>query len=222
MDNIREWLNGPKNYAEGARLYLIHGKDPALRIAFNEAESPFKKRRLEEALRGLLTRKVVAERKIEETKDTAIRRVAVADRNWPGEMDTTLTALWNKWKPLFAEMMNLSSRLYDVAKAGQTDPAMKVEAGRMAHRICDLDDECDAIYEKRDHYLKYKKLPEEKKPMDLVVDPKKIPLALANTTRYIRDYKNKLKKNPADVNAAKKLEEYEWAAGEYRKQLNLD
>jgi len=92
----------------------------------------------------------------------------------------------------------------------------------MAHRILDLDDECDAIYAQRDHYLQYKKLPDDNKPAELVVDPKKIPLALANAERYVRMYKNKLKKKPDDVNAAKNIEKYQQVVAEYKKQLNID
>ena len=160
--------------------------------------------------------------RIETTKTVAIAHLSNNVREWPEQMDATLAALKEKWKPLFAELMYLSSSIYEVALQGKTDPAKKQEAGKMAHRIIDLDEECDAIYLKRQHYLTYKTLPEEKKPIELVVDVKKIPKALANSERYVRDYKNKLKKNPADVFAAEKLKQYEWAVGEYKKQLNIE
>lgn len=222
MDEIRSWLQGPKNYDAGAKLYLMYGKDHALRRVFSEPSSEFKKKKLEEALKGLLTKKADVVKKIETTKAVAIEHIAVSDRKWKKQKDNTESALHARWLPLFAEMMNLSSRLYDAAKAGQIDPAMKAEAGRMAHRICDLDDMCDAIYRQRDYYHEHKKLPEEKKPMDLVVDPIKIPLALSNAIRYLRDYKNKLLKDPGDVNAARKIKDYEWAISEYKSQLKID
>ena len=92
----------------------------------------------------------------------------------------------------------------------------------MAHRILDLDDACDDIYRQRDHYLAHGHLPEEPKPLALVVDPAKMPLALANCSRYLRDYKNKLKKHPDDVRAAAQLAKYEWAVAEYKKILKLE
>lgn len=222
MDDIREWLKGPHNYEAGAKLYLVHGKDNALRRVFSEPASDFKRKKLVEALKALVTKKAAVAKKVETTKAVAIEHISASDRKWPKEKDVTLQALHEKWKPLFSEMMSLSSRIYEVARQGQTDPAMKQEAGRMAHRICDLDDECDAIYTKRDHYLQYQQLPEDKGPMELVVDPKKIPLALSNARRYIRDYKNILQKNPGNVRAAEKLKKYEWAKAEYEKKLNLD
>lgn len=222
MDDIREWLKGTQNYDAGARLYLVHGTDHALRRVFSEPASDFKKKKLVEALKALVTKKAAVVKVIETTKAVAIEHIAISDRKWPEKLDPTLKALKAKWLPLFTEMMNLSSRIFDVAVMGQSDPYHKIQAGQMAHRICDLDDECDAIYTKRDHYQKYKKLPEDKGPIELVVDSKKIPLALSNARRYIRDYKNILSKEPGNVKAAEKLKQYEWAKAEYEKQLNLD
>ncbi len=222
MDEIRTWLNGPRDYATGAKLYLQYGQNAALRRCFSEPASDWKKKKLAEVLSDMVVKKTTVQKKVVETKQQAIERISVSDRKWPEKPDTTLMALKEKWKPLFSEMMNLTARIYDVAKQGLTDPAMKQEAGRMAHRICDLDDMCDEIYAQRDHYLKYGRLPEHEKPMELVSDPIKQPVALENARRYVRQYRNKLKKDPADVNAAKQLAKYEWAVKEYMKLLKLD
>lgn len=152
MDDIREWLAGNRDYDAGAKLYLIHGKDAQLKKVFSEPVSPFKKGKLEESLRALLTGKAEAVKKIEITKETAIQRVSVGNRRWSEKMDATESALHKKWMPLYAEMMNISARLYDVALAGTKDPSQKQESGRMAHKILDLDDDCDKIYEQRDYY----------------------------------------------------------------------
>lgn len=222
MDAIREWLNGPKNYDAGAKLYLMYGKDQALRRVFSEPATDFKKKKLAEELKALLVKKTEIVKHVAATKEVALERISVADRNWPENLNTTLAALKAKWKPLFAEMMSLMSRIYDVAKAGETDLQKEKEAGAMAHRICDLDDECDAIYAQRDYYLQHNKLPDDRGMMELVVDPMKIPMALANASRYVRDYKNKLRKNPGDVHAAEKLKQYEWAVQQYKIILKID
>lgn len=222
MDQVKAWLTGPRKYDEGANLYLQYGRDEALKRIFREPVSDYKKKKLEEALRSLLQKTTEVKVKVEVQKSVAVEGVAVADRKWPKEKDSTLNALHEQWKPKFAEMMNLMSRIYDVALAGKTDSAQKQEAGRMAHRILDLDDECDDIYRQRDFYLLHKKLPEEPRPMELVVDPIKIPLELANCTRYVRDYKNKLKKEPGNVKAAAQLAKYEWAVSEYKKILKIE
>lgn len=222
MDEIKAWLNGSRDYDQGAMLYLQYGSDNLLKKIFREPASDFKKKKLVDALKGLLVSKVTREKKIVIDKDAAIEKVSISDRRWPANKDEITMALWMQWKPLFAELMSLTSRIYDVALAGEHDAAQKQEAGRMAHRILDLDDHCDDIYRKRDHYIKHGKLPEAEKPMELVVDPKKIPLALANCTRYIRDYKSKLRKQPEDVNAAAQIKKYEWAVGEYKRILNIE
>ena len=223
MDEIRAWLNDPqRKYKDGARLYLVHGKDHSLRRVFMEAESPFKFKKLHEALRGLLTQKKQVIEKVVAAKEVAIEHISKSERRWPDNMDPVLKALHTKWKPVFAEMMSLTSRIYEVALQGKTDPAMKEEAGRMAHRILDLDDECDAIYVKRDHYQKYGRLPEDVRPIELVVDPLKMPLALLNSRRYVREYKSKLKKEPDNVNYAKMLEKHQWAVEQYEQKLKLN
>lgn len=221
-DAIRQWLQGTKNYDEGVNLYLVHGKDHQLKKVFREAVSDFKRRKLIEVMKELSIGKAKVEEKIKIEKEIAIDREARAERKWPKERDAMLQALHEKWKPLFAEMMSLTARIYDVALAGKGETAKKVEAGQMAHRILDLDDMCDAIYEQRDHYLKHGKMPEKPKPLELAIDPIKMPVALANAERYVRQYKNKLKKKPDDVKAVEKLKQYEWAVGEYKKLLKID
>lgn len=220
--DITNWLNGPREYYAGAALYLAHGRDRMLKRVFSEPPSDFKRKKLVEALRGLISTQAKVETVVEETKTTVITTEQRADRQWPEQLDETLLALKLQWKPLFAEMMNLSARIYDMAKAGETDAAMKAEAGKMAHRILDLDDQCDDLYEKRDFYLKNGKLPAHAAPLELAVDPMKIFMSLQNAKRYAREYKAKLKKNPSDENAAQQLKKWEWAVDEYEKTLKLN
>lgn len=222
MDQIRSWFKGPKRYDDGAAIYLKLGRDEKLKKVFREPESPFKKKMLEDTLKAMLYKRVVQEIKQEEQKAVAIESVGWPEKKWPEERDNTLQALYERWKPKFAEMMSLCSRLYEVALAGKTDQAKEREAGVMVHRILDLDEECDEIYRQREYYLQHQKLPEAEKPMELVVDPLKIPLAYNNELRYIRDYNNKLKKDPANVKAASQLKKHEWARDEYKKILKID
>jgi DNA repair exonuclease SbcCD ATPase subunit len=53
MVSLREWLNGSRDYAIGARLYRELGKDPLLLRMFSEPESDFKKKKLAIALQDL-------------------------------------------------------------------------------------------------------------------------------------------------------------------------
>jgi hypothetical protein len=221
MDDIKQWLNSKQDYDAGATLYLLHGTDANLKRIFREPASPFKKQKLLEALKGMLIKNLKSEIVNLKSKEEAKTNLTVSDRKWPEQKDEVLTALHLQWKPLFAEMMNLTSRIYDIALAGKKDPAMQQEAGRMAHRILDLDDMCDDIYKKRDNYIKNGSLPQDFIPDHPVVDPVKWPVALANATRYIRDYKNKLKKDPANENAAKKIKYYEAEKKYYEDKLKV-
>jgi len=221
IEEIKTWLNTGRNYTIGVKLYDQYGKDKKLKAVFNEEVSEFKKKALFEALKKLLSGKHQMDDKVEKTKGEAIEHISLSQSKWPAQKDEVLGALQAKWRPLFSEMMNLCSRIYDVAKLGEIDSGQKDAAGRMAHRILDLDDQCDEIYDQRDYYLEHKCLPESEKLMSLVVDPKKIPLALQNAERYIRDYRNRLKINPENVNAANQLKKWEWARDEYKKILCL-
>ena len=117
MDDIKIWLNGPKDYNAGARLYLMYGKNHALRRVFSEPESIFKKKRLAEALKDLVIKKTVVTKTVLVEKDQAVVHVSVSHKKWPKQRDEILEALHQKWLPLFSEMMNITSRIYDVAKA---------------------------------------------------------------------------------------------------------
>src|SRR4051812_44817462 len=58
MENLRAWLNGCRDYTSGVTLYAQYGKDPALKRMFSEAESPFKKKRLQKALEELWAKRL--------------------------------------------------------------------------------------------------------------------------------------------------------------------
>jgi hypothetical protein len=149
-------------------------------------------------------------------------------KGWRNPMDSNEQALFERWKPLHAEMLDLQARLEDVARAGQSDATKKVEAGRMALRIIALDKQCDQIYTERDHYLKTGKLMEDgynDKPLDIPVDPVKWPLRLQNHQRYLREYKATRQKQ-TDPEKQQKLDEniahQERMVAEYKKRLNLE
>jgi hypothetical protein len=222
MDDVKAWLNSNHDYNAGASIYLKYGKDKLLHKMFSEPPSDFKRKRLHQALLSIYNSQKQTTRDVAETKEAVITRTVSADHQWPDDPDEVLAALKAKWKPLFAEMMHLSTVIYDVALKGEKDEASKQEAGRIAHRILELDDCCDAIYEQRDYYLKEKRLPaEHQEPDDLVVDPKKIPLALQNAQRYAREYKTKIAKEPANEKAAAKLKHWQGRMAHYKKELNI-
>lgn len=218
MEGIRTWLNSSKDYDAGVALLIKYSSNAKLKRLFQvEGVSDFKKGLLEKELKGLLQtgQQVVEEKKVVQ------HGMAVNHSRWPGEMDAIVKSLHEQWKPLFAEMNDLQTRLYDVAVAGKTDKAKEIAAGKMAHKILDLDDACESIYARRDHYMQHGKLPEESKPADVVVDPVKMVVALKNAERYVREFKNKLKKDATNTKAAAKLKHWEGMVDYYKKELKL-
>lgn len=145
---------------------------------------------------------------------------------WPVEMDETLTALHAQWKKTFLEQKDLQSRLYEVARAGVKDKAKEKEAGVMALRILDLQEEISSFYQKRDYYLEHGKLPDPPAPVAECLDPALYGVSYQNAMRYARDYRNKLQKlSPDDaryLKAQQQLQKWEAEAEKYRKLLKMD
>lgn len=226
MEDVLHWLNNSRNYQAGVELYLKYGRDKLLKTLFTaEAESEFKRTRLVKALKELYNNfqhptspKAAIQRQLEKQDPTENFKY------WPPIpiADPVLAALYESWRPIYAEMMNLQARIYEVAQLGNSDPAKAMEASEMVHRILDLDDACDEIYAKRDHYYQHGTLPANVQNHEPVGDPVKMAVELNNSLRYIREYKAKLKKDPANVKAAEKLLKHENRVKELRIALKMD
>lgn len=228
MEAIRIWLSSKRVYAIGVKLYNYYGKDYRIKRLFADpAISDFKIQKLKESLEQLLPT----------AKKTVSKPVTIAVANpvpgsqviqkivihgWSDNMDETEKAMYDNWKPKFIELMNLSSRVGDFAREGKSDPYKRIEAGTMAIRICDLEDEVEHIYDERDYYLQHDQIMERWPFGEPCLDPMLIPQKLANSERYARDYRNKLKKTPDDEIAKAWLEKHEWFIAHYKKVLKID
>jgi hypothetical protein len=221
VEDIRKWFGGSKDYDAGVALLLQHSQDQKLRRLFViEGATDFKRKLLHDTLRKMLT----APKQAEPPKpvEQAVKSLKTQGK-WPADKDPVVQALFNEWKPLFSEMNSLQSRIYEVAIAGLQDDARRTEAGAMAHRILDLDDMCEDIYQKRDHYLATGVLPAiQQPPVAEVVDPKKWPLALQNARRYVREFRIKVRKNPTNAKQAAKLQHWEKMVKHYQALLNIE
>ncbi len=230
MEAIRIWLNGDRVYSTGVRLYMQYGNNPLLKRLFSQPdESTFKKEKLADALASLLPSQTPisedplpsgsarASTSHKPTRTTPHRNPGTG---WSQMMDAEETKLFNEWKPIFSERNDLASRIGEIAIAGERDQEKRKEAGIMALRILDLDDECDRYYTKRDYYLKNKKLPEDYPYGQPCLDPKLIPLKLENALKYARDYRAKLKKDPGNSRYQEQLTKHEWFIAHYNKELN--
>lgn len=188
MDDIKAWLDD-RDYEQGVNLYLKHGQDPVLKKLFTaEMETAYKRQRLERALRDILSGNQVI-------KPAENPLATISIKAWPVEAakDDVLRALRADWLRKFKEMQDLRSQLMLMAN--------DQIRGEAAHRILQLDDECDEIYQKRDYYIEHGKLPEEKHE-EYIVDPIQAAARMETLRKYLRRERLNLEKDPANVGAA--------------------
>jgi hypothetical protein len=202
MDLLKQWLNGPRLYADGVDLFVSHSRDKKLNALFrNEAETEYKRKRL-----VLEIEKLISKASTDPVQQYPQQPKQILQSGWPARpiADPVIAALYEQWKPLYDEMLNLQARIYDVAVIGMDNDLKHLEAGTMAHRICDLDDLCDEIYSKRDYYYANGKLPAVEATRKLITDPTKWASELENLKRYERRYVDLLQKHPQHRLAAKR------------------
>lgn len=205
MDVIRNWLNGPRDYGAGVDLYNQYGDDPDMKLLFREFRTSFKEKKLVELLKGLMATDGASKKKTEAKEKQLVQETF----GWPEKMTTGMKALKDRWKPMYDEFRNLTSRLYDVAKQGQKDKNKELEAGQMAHRILNLRDQIQDIYYERDYFLKNKVFPGKKQEFVPVVDDLKIAERRLTVRRYLTRLKNELAKT--DKPELRMKQEKQWA-----------
>lgn len=229
MDDVRAWLQKPDNYERGIQLYLLYGDKQRLKNLFtSEGESPFKRTVLIRELQAIANdqEEVNEASQPPRSQPASVHQLSTAKEfSWKTSTDVVLTALYRQWQPLYAEMLSLQHRVYEVALQGQNgDSAKLMEASQMVHRILDLDDEVDEIYRQRDHYVSHGVKPATKNK-EPVGDPARWPTMLHNAQRYVREYRLKLSKEPNHKSSAKwaaKLLEYQAAVRHYKLLLKHD
>lgn len=209
MDSIRNWFNGSQHYGIGVALYQVHGKDSALKEALKQGESPYRRRRLTEALKLILDATLTAESiptsaaKAQETKPAVpTTPTKSADTHSHTQPEHDKDPYYTKWNPLFKEKQHLRSRLDMV----ETDE----ERGAMAFRVLELEREIKNYWDLRDYFLKngvHK--PEVTGQPEQVTDHNALTGRLMTVRTYISKAKGKLKKNPNDFKATTRLKEYQ-------------
>jgi len=229
MENIRTWLNGTRNYDAGIQLYIEHGGDTLLKRLFTqEGFSEYKLKRLTSALQDLLKPHPKQNHQTPHTTSVleapAPMKGRATERKWSTERDEVEQSLFLQWKEKYSEMINLSARVGDISKEAtiKKDQSKIAEAGRMALRILDLDDECDVIFGIKEFYKTNGRLPDDEGPLEIAVDPKLWYKKLHNHQRYLRKFRVRVDQDPTDTDAATLLKKHEWAVSEYKKLLKMD
>lgn len=234
MLDVKFWLNSRvKDYDAGVQLYLKYGQDPMLKRLFTkEAESEFKQRRLHQALQELLypLEPVPVQEmplKAVHSPKPMVAEFSQLHKGWPNPItDPVIQALYEQWRPLYAELMSAQQRIYEIALQGENgNTGKQMEACQLAHRIIDLDKECDDLYARRDHYLQRGHLPGNDHEKEVVGDPVRWVTERLNAMRYIREYRAKIKKDPTNKLVPRweqKILDWQKEVDRYTKLLKLD
>lgn len=177
MNPIREWLNGSRSYLLGVALYKMHGQDSRLLDMFAQGASSYRQKRLEDALRSLIS---VADRAdtVPEGPKHVVAAVAAAvmPETAVAEAKDTYRA---EWLPHYMEMNSLRHKLIHA-------PDDKTR-GEWAHRILLLERQCIDIWQRRDYHLRTgEPMPEAKAPDAIVItDRNELHRQLTNYRTYV-------------------------------------
>lgn len=125
----------------------------------------------------------------------------------PPEIDKYI----GEWKPLLMQRNHLRARLRDADN--------DIERGKMAHQILALQDQLEAIWERRDYELRTGEAMPEAKKREPVTDPKKLQRHVLNLRTYITKTKKTVADNPENDKATKRLAQLERELSEALKQM---
>lgn len=192
---IKAWINGKQNYAIGVKLYALYGNDDSFKKALVFPETTFRKEQLLVAMEQILTPPPVAPAIVPDNEDPVIKDLVA------------------KAKPLLKERDDFHAKL----RLFRTIE----ERGVAAHRILDLDDQVDSIYNAIRYYKEHRQLPEEKLPFTPITNPDKWEHRYQVCGRYVRRYQDKLDKDPQNAKAKELRAIYEaeqiWLAQKLKK-----
>jgi hypothetical protein len=192
------WLNGKRSYIVGTILYKQYGTDESLKKLFATGNTDYTAKILLQTIQQIVNNP----ESIPTKKDNII---AITDP-MPDSKDSVLMALKDEWMPLYSEM-NYKRHELDKYLDDETDSAY-VKRAQLALDILTLEQQCMAIWAKRDHYVKYNVLPGKSTDDEIVVDPFQSAKRIENLKVYIRRYKNEMTKNKANARAAELLNQY--------------
>lgn len=186
-EKIRAWLDGSQNFIVGRVLYKQLGNDENIKAQLQKGEHAGTKKLLKEALEALLEKPVIV-----------VPKVNPVVSQMPPHADPVLNALTNEWKPLYARMNYLRAAIDQWGE--RNDPEAIAAREPMAFEILQLEDCCQTIWNKRDHYLKSGSLPgNEETTIELPSDPLKLARLIDSIKRNITRNRAKMSKPGADA-----------------------
>lgn len=210
---ILNWIGGQQNFTVGATLYKTFGTDEAFKEQLSQGETPEAKNKLVDELRKLVDppkQKPQEFNKIPQESHKHTNEVE-AYRPETSEMpfadDEVLQAIRNEWHPLY-QRMNLLR--YSLDKYGPDNSPEAIEYRKpLTFEIRQLEKECNAIWAKRDYYLKEGKLPfVSEAKFEIPTDPVKLAMLINNIKKSIRTNRKLMKDHPGNPKYAQLYNQY--------------
>ncbi len=198
---IKNWLSGKRNYTVGCILYNRYGTDEELKILFEKGKTDYTEKKLLDELKKLTT-----DNRQPTADEVRGGQWSAVGGQFPESSNKIIHSLREQWMPLYTEM-NYKRHELDKFLNQKTDAATRRRA-KLAMEILLLEKRCMMIWQQRDHYIEFGRLPAQEKT-EPVVDPVKVIERYKNVQCYIRRYKMYLRKDPADAKSQALLKQYE-------------
>lgn len=209
MEQILRWLKGKQPYNEGYQLLKQHGTNQTIIKLLEGQETIAKQKILLRAIQDLVKALPMPTAK-EETK--VLQHISSKTIDSTTKASEALNELKSKAKEVLKERDQIHARLKFYKSIE--------ERGQAAHKLLDLDDEIDALYDKIRQVEKTGTAPEEELPFVPITDPSKWEHRYQTCGRYVRRYQDRLGKVPGDEVAQLLLKKYEAEQLYYAKKLN--
>lgn len=183
MEAIQDWLAGEQNYTVGRAIYNAFGEDVELKALFEDGPTEWNRGKLLQALQEL-----------------ANGTVAKTENDEYGEMpiggnDGVLNALREEWQEPYKVMQY---KIKELDRYPNDDASSIAIREKLAFEILELEQQCMAIWTKRDYYGEHGKLPDTKETAKPVLtDPLAIARRINSLKRNIRRNKQKATDQPA-------------------------
>jgi hypothetical protein len=186
MQILQNWLDGPKNYDVGVAIYDSIGNDDVLKELFYNGETIHTKKRLEAELRAFLD--------AGGTNTLPVVISANDEQEMQVSDDSIMLSIRDEWQSKYQEM-NLLRHKLDQYQGNAEEMIAAREP--IAFAILELEQECMAIWAKRDYYQKHGRLPDvPKDEPEIPTDPVLLGKFLENLKKNIRRNRKKMTAQP--------------------------
>jgi hypothetical protein len=184
---IDRWLTGSQNFVVGKTLYDTYGADTALKALFAKGESAFAKQKLYEALASIAAC----------GKRPVIKSTVTTILPMPKGTDGVLVGIEKEWQPKYQRMNLLRHKLDEYGADNNIEARIACKA--LCDEIMQLEQECEAIWKKRDHYEEHGQLPEIKEEqLEIPKDAVQLATLISTLKRNIQRNKKKVLDEPTN------------------------